>query len=170
MGQQIASSAKEKTSGGSAPEEGPIQCTREKIAFVDSGGGPGEIMHEQHQCWRVVRCHLPAGIAVGRHRARRLAQDPTDRPCWGKRIRGRHFYFGQGRLSIQQGSSLPGLKRTACWSDGDFRTGPRVAADSSYEGAHERRQNPANSIRSPESKRFFRLSKMCRRPIRFVAR
>jgi hypothetical protein len=43
----------------------------------------------------------------------------------------RHLYFGQGRLRIQQVKFLARLEANSlAWSDGDFRTGPRVAADS----------------------------------------
>lgn len=45
-------------------------------------------------------------------------------------LRGRHFYFGQGRLRIQQVKFLARLEANSlAWSDRDFRTGPRVAAD-----------------------------------------
>ena len=52
-------------------------------------------------------------------------------------LRGRHFYFGQGRLRIQQVKFLARLEANSlAWSDGDFRTGPRVAADSRLARAH----------------------------------
>lgn len=52
-------------------------------------------------------------------------------------LRGRHFYFGQGRLRIQQVKFLARLEANSlAWSDGDFRTGPRVAADSRLTRAH----------------------------------
>ena len=46
-------------------------------------------------------------------------------------LRSRHFYFGQGRLRIQQVKFLARLEANSlARSDGDFRTGSRVAADS----------------------------------------
>jgi hypothetical protein len=52
-------------------------------------------------------------------------------------LRGRHFYFGQGRLRIQQVKFLAWLEANSlAWSDGDFRAGPRVAADSRLTRAH----------------------------------
>ena len=47
-------------------------------------------------------------------------------------LRGRHFHFGQGRLRIQQVKFLARLETNSlAWSDGDFRSGPRIAADPS---------------------------------------
>ena len=52
-------------------------------------------------------------------------------------LRSRHFYFGQGRLRIQQVKFLARLEANSlAWSDGDFRTGPRIAANPRLAWAH----------------------------------
>jgi len=71
-------------------------------------------------------------------------------------LRGRHFYFGKGGLRIQQVKFLARLEANSlAWSDGDFRTGPRVAADSRLARADIEDAKAPQLDRSPESERFL---------------
>jgi hypothetical protein len=86
---------------------------------------------------------------------------------------GRYFYIGQGRgLRIQQVKLLARLEANSlAWSDGDFRTGPRVAANPGLAGADI--EYPKASQLNPvaRSKRFLQAFKdRIDSRFRFVAR
>ena len=87
-------------------------------------------------------------------------------------LRGRHFYFGQGQLRIQQVKLLARLEANSlAWSDGDFRTCPRVAADSCLTRAHIENAKTAQLDPVARSKRFLQaLEDRVDSRFRFVAR
>ena len=87
-------------------------------------------------------------------------------------LRGRHFYFGQGRLRIQQVKFLARLEANSlAWSDGDFRTGPRVAADSRLTRAHIENAKTPQLDPVARSKRLLQaLKNRIDGRFRFVAR
>ena len=87
-------------------------------------------------------------------------------------LRGRHFDFGQGRLRIQQVKFLARLKANSlAWSDGDFRTSPRIAADSRLTRADIEDAKTAQLNPVARSKRFLQTLKDCvDGSFRFVAR
>jgi hypothetical protein len=71
-------------------------------------------------------------------------------------LRGRHFYFGQGRLRIQQVKFLARLESNSlAWSDGDFRTGPRIAANSRLTRADIKDAKASQLDPVARSKRFL---------------
>jgi hypothetical protein len=75
-------------------------------------------------------------------------------------LRGRHLYFGQVRLRIQQVKFLARLEANSlAWSDGDFRTGPRVAADSRLTWAHIEDAKTPQLDPVARSKRFLQALK-----------
>ena len=87
-------------------------------------------------------------------------------------LRGRHFYFGQGRLRIQQVKFLARLEANSlAWSDGDFRTGPRVAADPRLTRAHIENAETPQLDSVARSKRLLQaLEDRVDGGFRFVAR
>ena len=87
-------------------------------------------------------------------------------------LRGRHFYFGQGRLRIQQVKFLARLEANSlAWSDGDFRTGPWVAADARLTRAHIENAKPPQLDPVARSKRLLQaLKNRVDGRFRFVAR
>ncbi len=86
--------------------------------------------------------------------------------------RGRHFYFCQGWLRIQQVKFLTWLEANSlAWSDGDFRTGPRVAADSRLTRAHIEDAKTSQLNPVARSQRFLQALEDCvDGRFRFVAR
>ena len=87
-------------------------------------------------------------------------------------LRGRHFYFGQGRLRVQQVKFLARLEANSlAWSDGDFRTSPRVAADSRLTRAHIKNAKTSQLNAIARSKRLLQaLEDSVDGGFRFVAR
>ena len=77
-------------------------------------------------------------------------------------LRSRHFYFGQGRLRIQQVKFLARLEANSlARSDGDFRTGPRVAANPGLTGTDIEYTKAAQFDPVTGSERFFQTFKNC---------
>ena len=87
-------------------------------------------------------------------------------------IRSRHFHFCQGRLRIQQVKFLAWLETNSlARSDGDFRTGPRVAANPRLARADIEYAKTAQLNPVPRSERFFQAFKdRIDSRFRFVAR
>ena len=86
---------------------------------------------------------------------------------------GRHFYFCQGTgLRIQQVKFLARLEANSlAWSDGDFRTGPRVAANPCLAWADIEYPKAPQLNPVARSERFFQAFKdRVDSRFRFVAR